>query len=229
MRTEHLLAVTSKERENQVGRLVTRLGPDARRFLYEEFNEDLMTETINEWRNHPRTWMDRDSLCWVEKLEGQDYHHHVRSKFSTMQLHLYGNKKLVDLCLRFPICSASQPAALLARFAFHWQIQDAKRARQNPMPRATPRIPRLSQQIHILSKREKHGRQIADSVKDNWNNWYSLTSPQQSLLAEYETGNIAREIDALRSQQQPRSPGDAQRMYDTARRAGPFESGCPTS
>ena len=86
------------------------------------FISEDMKLIMNEWRRDPKTWMHEQSLQIVNDIENpQAYHQAVKSKFSTMLFELIGNKALVDLFIRFPICSVEQPASLLKNFVEAWQ------------------------------------------------------------------------------------------------------------
>ena len=94
-----------------------------------------MKETMNSWRHQPETWMQKQSLQIVNEIETpQAYHQALKSKFSTMLFELFGNKALVELFIRFPICSVEQPALLLNNFVEAWEefrnTPEASRARE---------------------------------------------------------------------------------------------------
>jgi hypothetical protein len=213
-RTERLLRITSTERGNHIARLAAKNDPRASHGDTIEFTKDDITATINEWRQRPETWMNPKSLQWINRLsKRQRRGREIHKRFHTMLHQIYGNKPLVDLCLRYPICSAEQPAELLSRFADEWEKTLATRHTNRSTPTDTPR---LSNQIYWLTKRQERGRWIANWIKDNWNNWYELTEEDRKIWDEYDKGNIASQIDELRSQQQPRFPGVAQSMYDAS-------------
>ncbi len=50
---------------------------------------------------------------------------HVRTKsaFNTMLFELFGDKSFVETLLRFPVCSAAQPAEILTKFAATWKTR----------------------------------------------------------------------------------------------------------
>jgi uncharacterized protein YdaL len=51
----------------------------------------------------------------------QDYHQACKKRFNTMLFQLFGNKALVKMFVRIPVCIAAQPAAVLKTFAQDWQ------------------------------------------------------------------------------------------------------------
>ena len=91
-------------------------------------------------RLKPETWMHRQSLQEVNDIENrQAYHLAVKSKFSTMQFDLFGNKAFVELFIRFPICSVDQPGSLLKSFAKAWHsFRNSPEAKQIYVSQKTP-------------------------------------------------------------------------------------------
>ena len=150
LRVEHLLSVTDTQRAKQIARLASRGDPRAEALNALVFQREDMTETMNAWRGQPQTWMDPQSLQRVNAMMSQqEYHQACKSKFDTMLFQLFGNKALVELLVRFPICSAAQPASVLKSFAKDWQnIKDspmACKAREDSQQKMEPR---LSKQIY---------------------------------------------------------------------------------
>jgi len=175
-----------------------------------------MNETMNSWRHQPETWMQKQSLQIVNEIgTPQAYHQALKSKFSTMLFELFGNKALVELFIRFPICSAEQPAWLLKDFVGAWEnfrdTPEASRARESSPKNETGEA-RLSKQIYKSRQRQKRAQWVADWVADDWNNWYQLSQADQTLWIEHNDGTIGRQIADLRAQQQPRFPGAAEQL-----------------
>ena len=121
LRVEHLLSVTDTQRAKHIERLTSRGDPRAQApdvFILEPKD---MVETMNAWRSQPQTWMNPQSLQTVNAMERrQDYHQACKKRFNTMLFHIFGNRALVELLVRFPICSAAQPARMLGTFAKEW-------------------------------------------------------------------------------------------------------------
>jgi hypothetical protein len=215
LRTENLLSVTNAQRANQLARLASR--NDARANLPHAlvFDGDDMKETMNEWRKQPQTWMDPRSLGHVKSMKNrQDYHKACKTRFNTMLFELFGNKSLVELCVRFPMCSAEQPLSILINFADVWRSfrdsPEANRARTNSQKKTEPGATRLSKQIYVLKQRQARGQWIADWIDENWCHWYQLRQADQSLWIEHNSGDITRRIAELQRQQEPRFPGAAE-------------------
>ena len=122
LRVEHLLSFTDTQRAKQIARLASRGDPRAEAPDALVFERKDMAETMNAWRSQPQTWMDPQSLQTVNAIKRpQEYHQACKSKINTMLFQIIGNKALVELLVRFPICGAAQPASVLKRFAKEWQ------------------------------------------------------------------------------------------------------------
>ena len=107
LRTEHLLSVTNTQRSNQLARLASRNDARAKLSHAVVFNKDDMKEAMNKWRKQPETWMGEKTLQTVTKMKTpQEYHQALKSRFNTMLFQVCGNKCLVELFVRFSICSA---------------------------------------------------------------------------------------------------------------------------
>ena len=117
-----------------------------------------------------------------------------------MLFELFGNRSLVELFIRFPICSVEQPASLLKNFAEAWQsfrdTQEATRARENSQRNETGEA-RLSKHIYVLRKRQKRAQWVADWVAEDWNNWYQFSHADQTLWVEHIDRTILRQIRRL--------------------------------
>ena len=212
LRTEHLLDVTNTQRSQHIARLTSRNDDRAQTPHTLVFTSDDMREIMNAWRKQPETWSD--SLATLNGMRtAQEHHGACKSKFNTMLFQLYGSKSLVEIFIRFPICSVEQPASLLRSFAQSWQTfhisPEADRARQNSQPNDSGN-PRLSKQIYALQQRQERGRWIAKWIDEDRNNWYKLKEKDRLLWNEYSNGDITRKINELRIQQQPRFPGAAE-------------------
>ena len=66
--------------------------------------------------------MRNETLQTLENCKSQQARHQkIKSAFSTMLFELFGNKSLTDACIRFPVCSAEQPAYVLKQFGEAWE------------------------------------------------------------------------------------------------------------
>ena len=111
LRTEHLLAVTNKQRSNHIERLASRHDVRAQSPNTLVFTIDDMKEIMNQWRKHPATWSN--SLEDINEMQtSQAKHLKFKSNFNTMLFQIFGNKALVELFVRFPMCSAEQPGVI---------------------------------------------------------------------------------------------------------------------
>ena len=114
------------------------------------------------------------------------------------------------------MCSAEQPAPMLRSFAERWQTwresDEAKRVVELSQ-RKEPGHVRLSKQIKKLKDKEDRGKWIAKWIQENSSNWYNLSKEEKRVWREFDKGKISDEIRELRQQQQPRTPGAAERIH----------------
>jgi len=217
VRVEYLLLTTKQQRSKHFERL--RSEGDARANDSElVFGKKDMKTIMNEWRKEPETWMKEESLQKVNALENRkEYQRAVKSKFSTMLFELFGNKALVDLFIRTPICSVAQPASLLNRFIAAWQdvcsSEEATRAREISKRNSEHR---LSKQIYNLRQLKRQAQVNATWVEEDRSRWYKLSREEQRLWYEYNDGTLEGKIASLQSQQHPRFPGTAERIAATS-------------
>ena len=149
--------------------------------------------------------MNVEVLQTREYCEPQVWHQKTKSSFSTMLFELFGNKSLTDTCIRFPVCSAEQPAYVLKHFGEAWEAakdsMEVQKAREHSQPNMEIR---LSKQILALQKRAERAAWIAEWIAEDWNNWYQLSLNDQELWQEHHNGAIRRQIAEHRAQQQAR-------------------------
>ena len=142
----------------------------------------------------------------------------LKNKFNAMVFEIFGNRALVETFIRFPICSAEQPAQMLRSFAERWQTwresDEAKRVVELSQ-RKEPGHVRLSKQINKLKDDERRGKWIAEWIQEDASNWYRLSKKDQRLWKEFDESRISDQIHELRhrQQQQPRTPGAAERIH----------------
>ena len=218
LRMEHLLSVTNRQRALQIERLSSRGDQRANSPETLIFNSDDMREVMNTWRNQPETWSNA-----VEALKNlprnQDVHLKTKNKFNAMVFEIFGNRALVDVFIRYPVCSAAQPAQMLKRFAEGWQTwrsSEEAKTRQECSQKKEPGHVRLSIQINKLKHKESRGKSLADWIQEDPSNWYKLGKREKGLWKDFTEGKISDEIRELRQQQQPRSGGAAEQIHAAA-------------
>jgi hypothetical protein len=116
----------------------------------------------------------------------------------------------VEFFVRYPMCSAEQPAEILSNFANCWEScttsLEVKRARESSRPSTKPR---LSKQINALKQRLAHGEWVAGWIAEDHNRWYQLTRADKSEWYVYKSGTLQLDIATLRQEQLPKFPGIA--------------------
>ena len=210
MRVECLLEKIKEQRELHIARIAKRKDPRLRHKDRLIFHDRDMREIMNAWRSQPETWMKSETLQKLKNYTTQQCHQTIKSAFSTMLFSLFGNKSFTETCIRYPVCSAEQPANILKEFAEAWQAGQNSIELQRERERSKPNPnKRLSKQIHELNQLSKHAAYIRRKIAEDWNYWYQLSWKDKKLWEEHDDADIRRQIAALRAQQQPRFAGAA--------------------
>ena len=122
MRVETLLQTTLEQRELHIARLRDRGDRRAHGKDYLIFHDNDMKEIMKTWKQQPEKWMRKKTLQKLDTYSRrQACHQKTKGSFNTMLFELFGNKALVEMCIRYPICSAAQPASILADFSIAYQ------------------------------------------------------------------------------------------------------------
>ena len=154
--------------------------------------------------------MDAKKLQTRAYFTTQRWHQKTKSSFSVMLFDLFGNKSLVDICIRYPVCSAEQPASILKKFGQAWEDAKDDAELQTARQRSQPNEDlRLSKQIYGLNQVAERARGLRKWIAEDWNNWHQLSDWDKELLQKYDHEDIRGQIKELRAQQQPRFQGAA--------------------
>ena len=125
-----------------------------------------------------------------------------------MKFELFGNRSLVDICIRYPVCSAEQPADILKNFGRAWEEAQNDMGLQKAIEQSLPNDdPRLSKQIRALRQVADRAAWIREWIAGDWNNWDWLSSEDRKLYRDFDAEANRRQIDELRARQQPKFPG----------------------
>jgi len=191
---EKVLAITKEKRDQYIWRL--RGNNDSRVWNEHDrdeliFEEEDMRQIMNAWKADWRSWSDKSKRT---KPHGN---------FSTMLFQLLGSKALVQLLVKYPICTTRNPAELLrglvrgmAAYKNSGEYQDAHN--NSHWPARRKKIARLKQ------KRVK-AQQIVNEVRSDWDAWNYMTNEQKQLWWSYTLGELDDEI-ATAEQAPPRAP-----------------------
>ena len=105
------------------------------------FTSDDMKKALKTWENNPKDWMDETTLRALDfdqELTSAKKHKIRHSAFSTLQFYLLGNKHLIHFLIKYPVCSAEQPAhdiqAFLGKWADHSRSGEYQRAVDDSTP-----------------------------------------------------------------------------------------------
>ena len=168
MCVECLLEKTNEQRELHIARIAERNDPRMRHRDRLIFHSDDMKEILNAWRIQPETWMKNETLKKLENYKPQDRHLKIKGAFSRMLFQLFGNKSFTETCIRYPVCSAEQPAYILKEFGKAWEAakNSMKLQKARKQSRPNPGI-RLSKQIRMLQQRAERAVSIRKWIAED--------------------------------------------------------------
>lgn len=200
LRIKNLLQVTNEQREEHIARLCDRNDPRIQSREKLVFNDQDMQEIMNTWRNQPKTWSNSQNC-----INGQS-HAGAKSCFSTMLFQLFGNKPLVDLLIRFPICCHSSVLrSFTQQFLCDKNSAEASRAREISQPKQPGQFSR-SEQIRTLEMQRSRCARIRRKPEAEW------SEDEKRLMVQFDSRETFERIKKLRMQKQPKNPGVAARL-----------------
>jgi len=146
---------------------------------------------MNSWKGKPETWSNNP--------HAQRQHDACHRNFHSMLFQLMGCKALVSMFIKYPICSAQQPASILRDFAQNWQTwrdSEERKAVQQMSEKKEPDDPtrRLGTQIYLLRKELALGEEMQRRINRYWNSWYYLTDDEKRIYEEFTNGTILNKI-----------------------------------
>lgn len=211
-RIEHLLTLTSHQRRKHLVRLSDRRDRRSRNPEGLVFTDKDMQEIMNRWRNRTDKWSNQ---YYDPTLTAEERHRRIHANFNAFLFQIFGCKALVEMCIKFPICSADQPALFLKKFTNDWlewrgspEREDLKKRCEKKGDNRT----RPSQEIWLLTQRYGVAKQAYEKLQRNWNIWWDVGQDQRTLYYEFESGAITKQIQELQIQQQEKFPGAAARI-----------------
>ena len=211
-RIEHLLYLTSQQRHKHLVRLSERRDRRSRNPHGLVFTDKDMQEIMNRWRNRPEKWSNK---YYDPTLTTEERHRRIHANFNAFLFQIFGCKALVEMCIKFPICSADQPAFLLKKFTndwLEWRGSPERDVLQKRYEKKGEYHTRPSHEIWLLTQRYAAAKQVYEELQRNWNTWWHVTQDQRTLYYEFESGAITKQIQELQIQQQEKFPGAAARI-----------------
>jgi hypothetical protein len=180
-RIEHVLAVVERIRHSlhPASHLhpanAAQAGPD------KVFTDDDMKKALKTWENNPEDWMEETTLRALDcdpELTSAKRHNKLHSASSTMQFQLLGNKHLIHFLIKYPVCSAEQPAHAIQAFHDKWADYSRREEYQRAVGDSTQcekDHTRLSNKIWKAKQELERGQRVIRWVEECWNNWYRLS------------------------------------------------------
>ena len=187
-RFEYFLEVTDEQRQLYIQELWSQWDP--RVTTWESASTLIFTETdmkkiMNSWKGKPQTWSNNP--------HAQRRHDACHRNFHTMLFQLMGCKALVSTFIKYPICSAQQPASILRDFARNWQTwrdsEERKAVRQMSEKKEPDDLTRrLGTQIYLLRRELEIGEEMQRRINRYWKSWYYLTDDEKRIYEEFTNG-----------------------------------------
>ena len=214
---ENLLTVTLNLRIQHLGRLWKKRDPRVWNASQKEFSGSDMDvvftgtdiiEIRRAWKNDFPTWCNNPE---TQKMKpGHQQQRKLHRTFPTMMHQICGNKRMVDLFLRFPVYTTEEPAPLLQSFmAAQKEVEDKSKAADATNAKPSGAM-RLSQEIYNLSKDMRRAEEVNAWISRGW----TPHGCDARRCEAYKKGELQSKIQQLRAKQVPRSTGKSQAIAD---------------
>ena len=165
-----------------------------------ELSDNDMKDVMNTWLHSPEKWMKPWNLAQLPFMKHQDQHQRKKSLFSTYQFQLIGNKDLVQLFIKLPICSAEQPAAVLRSFMANWEVRRQSNEHQAAIQQSQKKAAgqkRMSQQIWHAKGQLDKGQRLYRQVDNGELDFFELDEERQTLVEDYGAGRLWKRLADL--------------------------------
>ena len=166
------------------------------------FTSHDMEEIQKEWRKDYKSWMNPEKIKEYERLrrgankgDRNKAHHCQRSAFSAHLFHIIGNKHVLLACIQHPICSAAQPANVIQMFMDAWEQEKSSeeyKKRRQISERRTEEQTQRKKAAHDARWALAKARRLHDDIRRGDRNWHDLTSTDQALLDDFNSGKLTR-------------------------------------
>ena len=214
-RLENMLQRTNRLRAEYIG--ILKEQGDHRAHTPDKliFDNTDMSKIINRWRNNPEEWSDAQL---DPTLTPQERGRRLKSKFNTMLLNLVGNRELVHLFIKYPICDSPDPAAILRDFHSarqQWKASDHAIAMSAPPPPHEPGQERPSKQLWRLKRDYEHGQKLSAHVCCVGPHvMFSWTLADQQCYCDFISGQQFAKMKSAEKATRPPCHGAAQAIFD---------------
>ena len=192
---EMYLQVIQDQREKHLRRCPD-LAPDA---VFEKWD---MEEIYKSWMEDYTSWMNAKNIKDYEDLlrrtgKGvqQQAHQKRRRSFSAYLFQILGNKHVLLASIKYPLCSAAQPAKIIEEFMTAWEKEKAtddykKRVRMSE--KATEERKQLKKEAHAARRNLVRGIKINNDIRLGLRVWDSLPDDEKTLLNDFHSGQLIR-------------------------------------
>jgi hypothetical protein len=190
---EMYLQVIQGQREKHLRRHPD-LAPDA------VFNSWDMQEIYNTWMEDHTSWMNAKNIEVYKKLldlKGrgvqQKAHQMRRSSFAVYLFQILGNKHVLLASVKYPLCSAEQPAQIIDEFMTSWNVEkatDEYKKRVQISEKATEERKQLKKKAHAARQNLVRGIKINNEIKHSLRFWINLSADEKTLVEDFNSGQL---------------------------------------
>ena len=169
-----------------------------------------MEEIYKTWMDDYTSWMNPKNIEEYEVLlrsnskgkgkgkgigDAQQAHQKRRRSFGAYLFQILGNKHVLLASIKYPLCSAAQPAKIIEEFMTAWEKEKAtddykKRVRMSE--KATEERKQLKNQAHAARRNLVRGIKIHHDIRLGLRLWDSLSADEETLLDEFKSGQLIR-------------------------------------
>jgi hypothetical protein len=169
-----------------------------------------MEEIYKTWMDDYTSWMNPKNIEEYEVLlrsnskgkgkgkgigDAQQAHQKRRRSFAAYLFQILGNKHVLLASIKYPLCSAAQPAKIIEEFMTAWEKEKAtddykKRVRMSE--KATEERKQLKNQAHAARRNLVRGIKIHHDIRLGLRLWDSLSADEKTLLDEFNSGQLIR-------------------------------------
>ena len=192
---EMYLQVIQDQREKHLRRCPA-LAPDA---VFEKWD---MEEIYKTWMEDYTSWMNAKNIKDYEDLlrrtgKGvqQQAHQKRRRSFAAYLFQILGNKHVLLASIKYPLCSAAQPAKIIEEFMTAWEEEkatDEYKERVRISEKTTEERRQLKREAHAARRNLVRGTKIYHDIRLGRRLWDSLSDDEKTLLDEFNSGQLIR-------------------------------------
>ena len=123
----------------------------------------------------------------------QQAHQKRRQSFSAYLFQILGNKHVLLASIKYPLCSAAQPAQIIEDFMSSWNQEKATddyKKRRRISEQATEERKQLKKEAHAARQNLVRGIKINNEIKHSLRFWINLSADEKTSLEDFNSGQL---------------------------------------